>query len=160
MALFIPKKRMGAPTTSPTEKSRLQAPMEPNRDDDDIDFGFEETGGGYDYYEDDGPLYEPTPDEECFEYSPADKPVSADTPLNAPLRRRVARAVPEESTTVIEPEVRPPGVDANVSDGERSHLSSHLSRALHRRLKVFSILSGKSIASILESWIDQHCPPL
>lgn len=128
--------------------------------DGEMDFGF-----GCDDYEDDGPPYEP-PCELAFEPPPmetyhdpsGEKPVSASVPLKKPLRKP---ATPEKDTTAEAPASTPAATSSKTKGGsDRIQLSCLMSHAYHRRLRIYSIMTGKSVLTILQGWIDQYCPPL
>ena len=41
---------------------------------------------------------------------------------------------------------------------EKTHLSLKLMKDTHKRLKVLSAISGKSITKIIEEWVNQQNP--
>lgn len=161
MTLLVARKRVGGPHIPSRESGKQQNSMPMNQDGDgEMDFGF-----GADDYEDDGPPYEP-PCELAYEpplmepnHEPSgEKPVSASIPLKKPLRKPAApvKDIPAEA-----PAPTPAAAPRKTKGGsDRIQLSCLMSHAYHRRLKIYSIMSSKSVLSILEGWIDENCPPL
>lgn len=125
-----------------------------------MDFGFDDNNS-----EDDGPPYEPPcelasepPLMEPYHDPSGEKAVSASIPLKKPLRKPATpvKGIPAEAPAST-PAAKPREAK---TDLKKIQISCLLSRAHHRRLKIFSIMSGKSILSVVEGWIDKHCPPL
>lgn len=167
MALLV-KKRIGNPTGSLAEKMNLLAAMQQPEDEDDMEFGFEDED--YDEDEDpedleDDPVNEP-PLGDQDEVIP-EKPAVAALPPKKPLRKPLA--VMPEAPAVEAPQPKPAPASAPAQrqrkaareeSSEKVQLGCKISRSHHSRLKIHSIVTGQSVLSILEEWIDQHCPPL
>lgn len=125
---------------------------------DDSEINFDDFGPSHD--EDDGPPLEPDEYEPPYEI-PMPKPSTESLPLKKPLRKP---AMPVKD--VSEPEVPPiaPALvttkSKKISTSEQCRLYCDLSRRHHRRLKIASLMTGKSVAALLEGWIDEHCPSL
>lgn len=159
MALMVPRKRLGGPPIPSPE--RPQNPIHQNLVGDvGMDFGFDEND-----YEDDGPPYEPScelsyepPPIEPFREPLAENPVTARVPMKKPFRKLSAQL---KDTPAETPATMPVAALRNAKTGsDKIQLSCVMPHIYHRRLKIYSIMNGKSILSILEEWIDQHCPPI
>jgi len=72
----------------------------------------------------------------------------------------LVRIASAEGSSPTVPDVTPPQTVMKGSKSERSQLSCLLSRDHHRRLKIHSIMTGKSVLSVLEGWIEEYCPKL
>lgn len=104
-----------------------------------------------DYGLDDGDDENDDDHEPPYELLP--KPMSVASPIAAPLRKGPS---PLKKPT---PLAAAPAKEAKAST-ERSRLSCEISRTHHRRLKIHAAFNDESIVSIIEGWIDEHCPPL
>lgn len=157
MTKLISRHRVGGPYP-PNEVIKRTDPPPPSREDDEkIDFGF--GGGDYDDVEEDGPPFEPPLADPELENSSSETALASPLPKK-PLRKPLVRIASAESTSPIVQDVTPPQTVMKGSKSERSQLSCQLSRDHHRRLKIHSIMTGKSILSVLEGWIEEHCPQL
>lgn len=155
MTLLVPKKRLGGPIP-PREMMRPQAPA--NADVyEDLDFGID--GGDYEVDEEEGPPYEPEANTGVIGTS-AGMPALASPSPKKPLKRALVQTPSAKDSSLTIPEVNQPKATAGATVSERSQLSCQLSRDLHRRLKIYSIVSGRSILAVVEGWIEEHCPPL
>lgn len=160
MALMVRKKVASGSTFA--EEMNQSASMRPvGEEDDGMDFGFDEIGPDHDDCEEDGPPYEPEPYESPLEPS-VQKPVTGSSPIKKPLRKP---AMPMKDATAVksltaEPIFVPSKSNCAIPASERAKLSCEMSRSHHRRLKIHSAMTGKSILAIIEGWIDQHCPRL
>ncbi|RII25150.1 MAG: hypothetical protein CXR31_14770 [Geobacter sp.] len=171
MAKMI-RKKVGQPSSSFVETmnrlSAEQAMGKVNGVDDDIDFGFN-NGPDYDDGDDeiDGPPFEPE-DHDPSHYVTSQGMVHAPVPSRPPLMKPLMRS---KTTTIEEtpPATTPmsalqalpqPQPKKQVPASETIQLSCKLSVSHHKRLKMVALLSGRSVLEILQSWIDEHCPPL
>lgn len=160
MALMV-KKKVGS-VSSFAEKMNQLASVRPASDEDDgMDFGFDEIGPVHDDNEEEGPPYEPDPYESPLDTS-VQKPVTACSPMRKRLRKPAmpVKDAPVVNASPSEPVFIPPQPKCEIAALERSRLSCEMLRSHHRRLKIHSAMTGKSILAIIEGWIDQHCPPL
>ncbi|MBE2889129.1 hypothetical protein [Geobacter anodireducens] len=165
MALLV-KKRIGNPSGALAEKMNLLASLQPQEDEDDMEFGFENDEEDYGEDEDpedveDAALNGPPPD--AHDEVIPEKPAVAALPPKKPLRKPLV--VMPESPAVGAPQSelatpQRPRKAAHKASSEKVQLGCKISCAHHRRLKIHSIVTGQSVLSILEEWIDQHCPPL
>lgn len=172
MALLV-KKRIGNPSGALAEKMNLLASLQPQEDEDDMEFGFEddeEDEEDYDEDEDaedveDDAVNGPPPDDHD-EVIPEMPPVAA-LPPKKPLRKPLV--VMPEASAVEAPLPKPAPASAPAQrhrkaareeSSEKVQLGCKISRSHHSRLKIHSIVTGQSVLSILEEWIGQHCPPL
>lgn len=81
--------------------------------------------------------------------------------MHDPPKRRIGRKIEVEPNegedeTVISSISE--SVTSSVSPVKRIRLSADITKSLHRRLKLYSITSERSILAILESWIQQYTP--
>lgn len=158
MALLV-KKRIGNPSGALAEKMNLLASLQPQEDEDDMEFGFEEDEDSEDTEED--PVTGP-PLDDHDEVIP-EKPAVAALPPKKPLRKPLAVLPEAPAVEAQQPEPATPKQPRKATHKgslEKVQLGCKISRAHHRRLKIHSIVTGQSVLSILEEWIDQHCPPL
>lgn len=167
MAKMI-RKKVGQQSSSFVETmnriSAEQAMGNVNGVDDDIDFGFN-NGPDYDDGGDeiDGPPFEPEDHERSYNVASqamVQAPVPPRPPLMKPLMRlknTPSEETPPATTPMSAPQPQP---KKQVPASETIQLSCKLSVSHHKRLKMVSLLSGRSVLGILQSWIDEHCPPL
>lgn len=167
MAKMI-RKKVGSQSSSFVETmnriSVEQAVGNMNGVDDDIDFGFN-NGPEYDdgADENDGPPFEPEDHEPSYD-APSQEMVPASVPMRTlpmkPKMRVKAPTVEEAPPTTTPVSVPQPQSKKQVSASETVQLTCKLSVPYHKRLKMVSLLTGRSIIAILEGWIDKHCPHL
>jgi len=164
MALLVPKKRSGGPHP-PAELQKLHAPGITAEDgDDEMDFGDDYDGEDDNYGDDVGPSDDlPSYEQDPFAApasSSAGQPASSPTLMKKSFKKLMHRSdsVGDAATTVSKGAA--PDGGGTCGKADKSQLSCQLSRDLHRRLKIYSIVNGKSILSVLEGWIEEHCPPL
>ncbi|MBC8017451.1 MAG: hypothetical protein H7X83_02880, partial [Verrucomicrobia bacterium] len=163
MALMV-RKKVGSQSSSFVESMNRISAMEAVADvsgvDDSIDFGFDGDGSEFDVEDGDnnGPPLEPEGYEQSYDV-PFQELVPASVPLRPlpmkPKMRVKAPAIeeaPSTATPISVPQPQPqPKRQASVS--ESIHLSCKLSASCYKRLKLDSLLSGRSIIAILEGWI-------
>lgn len=125
---------------------------------DDNDINFDDFGPSPD---DDGPPLEPDEYEPPYEI-PVTKPSTESIPLKKPLRKPAmsVKVASELETPPTAPALLTTKSKKMASNAERSRLYCDLSCRHHRRLKIASLIAGKSVAALLEGWIDEHCPLL
>lgn len=170
MALMV-RKKVGSQSSSFVESMNRISAMEAqgladvSGGNDDIDFGFDGAGPDFDVENDenDGPPlepegYEPSYDALSQEMVPASVPMR---PLPMKPKMRVKAPTVEEASPATTPvSVPQPQPKKQVSASETVQLTCKLSVPYHKRLKMVSLLTGRSVLAILEGWIDEHCPPL
>lgn len=164
MPLFVAKKRTTSGIAFTDKMNEISAMQSAANNDEDLNFGFPDEGPDYDENEIDGPPYEPPP-HDCDQEATIPEPATPSIPARKPLRKppvRVQEIIEAEAPTApaAAPVTKTRKHRSAVSTSERSRLSCEMSSTHHRRLKIHAAMNGKSILSIIEGWIEQHCPQL
>ena len=91
-----------------------------------------------------------------FVDDPGDEEILQDPPKRA-YGRRVEREPNEDEPETTTAKTKP-AVPSQKAADKKVRLSADISKALHRRLKLFSINTDQTILTIIESWIMKYCP--
>lgn len=154
MTKLIAKKRLGGPYPPVETTTRREAMPAYREEEAAMDFGFD--SDDYDDEEGYGALYEPE-----YTNSINEPPAAASPPMKKPLKKPMLRSAVADGAVAADPSSEPHKCCAKAANSEeRGYLTCKLSKSHHRRLKIYSIMEGASILSILEDWIDLHCPPV